>query len=562
MHNAKYYSILSASEYQEEALRQASTGNMRDSLTSIQLAIDLEPRVDYIMFKVHLLRDLAEFDEATLLVTSLIEHNPQKMEYYYTRAQILQQRAKQVVGSSIQANKPIDTALVTKIQQAANRDFELITQNKPNASAQTTEHYIFAMALYNLENHSQALVTFDQLESHKNDASYGTFLAGKADVLRKLKRYQDALRYYDMAISHSPNAQKNLVLMAKMVCQYEYQNRTTLSFIEEIKFIIELNKSSHVSEQSKLYMEKMGKLYRQGKMKEMILVGEELLKEEPNHVQALMNVGLGYESLEKYENALSCYERVLPLCQDERSRVSALASLQRVHFYLDNLAESEKFGKEYLSSHPTDVKIAYELLIKTWDRLQKQDLIRKLLDEHQELYQAEMHFMDTYIILSEALHAQGQYKKELEFINKRFTNCQDEDVLWVMMNRAAILKTCKEQDIERVYKLNEDLYEMDSKSQQYIELAKELITLAPSVSSSYHLLGLGYGNNGELEKAVQIIQEGIKNAPALELYVDLGDMFIKMNRREELKEIISEIKLKYRNSTVQKETTAKWQKGF
>jgi tetratricopeptide (TPR) repeat protein len=91
-------------------------------------------------------------------------------------------------------------------------------------------------------------------------------------------------------------------------------------------------------------------LFMQNKPREALVYLENSIAEDPAHVQAFLYLGLVYEQLNRTDEAIAAYRKILPRARELTPYVAA--NLGNVYFHKGNTEYAEQFYTEALNADP------------------------------------------------------------------------------------------------------------------------------------------------------------------------------------------------------------------
>lgn len=101
-------------------------------------------------------------------------------------------------------------------------------------------------------------------------------------------------------------------------------------------------------------------LARLGRLNESIEVSRELLKAEPKNKQALWNLGLILHKVSRFDEALSCYERLVPL-EPEFLKTEHFCNIASILRRQKKYSEAIDILNRAMAVHPTETKVHFQL---------------------------------------------------------------------------------------------------------------------------------------------------------------------------------------------------------
>lgn len=131
---------------------------------------------------------------------------------------------------------------------------------------------------------------------------------------------------------------------------------------------------------------------------------EEVLRNKPNHKASLNDLGLCYTDLEKYEDALSCFNRILEM---DREDILALINRAKVYNKLERYSEAEADIKIIATLKPVFYRDCIRMAVEL-GRLRRDKLALRLFREGFRMCKDDP---DLYYYWGIALANNGEYEE-------------------------------------------------------------------------------------------------------------------------------------------------------
>jgi tetratricopeptide (TPR) repeat protein len=386
-----------------------------------------------------------------------------------------------------------------------------------------------------LGNYNQALQLFSTVLSR--DPNYAAAYYEIARINQVIKKINEAIIYAKKAIELSPDNIWYRILLSDLYTSNQQFKEATAVWEEIVKrnpdkveylydwanaYIFENN----LQEALKVYdliEKKIGiteeisiqkhKIYLSlNKFSKAVETLEKLSAQYPQNVSYIAMIAELYMSKKMYDNAYVCYKKILDIAPQDKYINNSLAG------YYREIGDKEK---SYLSlkkgfANPNldiDTKInillSYYTVTEIYDNLKNQafELTEILVNTHPN-------DPKSYSILADFLYRDKKYEQAREALRK--VNSLDNSR----------------------YPIWETLLIIESELNDTSALIREgetAIQLFPEQPLLYLITGIGYYRNGQIEKALSLLQKGVtfvidNDKLLLQFYTYLGDLYFKNNQ--------------------------------
>lgn len=236
--------------------------------------------------------------------------------------------------------------------------------------------------------------------------------------------------------------------------------------------------------------------HRDNRLGDAELLYIQFLEKQPNHPEALYNLGMLAQQMGQPETAeqwLSVASEVQP------DSVKTWFSLGNLRLVQEQFSQAEKAYRQALVLRPDSLPIYNNLGYA----LEQQGLFDQAINYYQKALELKPDFIEAEASLGNTLHAQGKLSGEQQLHYAQLNN-----KLGVARKKALDLKTA-------------------------VIYHKQAIALQPDLPEAYYNLGLVLQEQGELEEAIASYQKLLELNPNYgEVYLNLGKIYQRQKQFE------------------------------
>ena len=212
---------------------------------------------------------------------------------------------------------------------------------------------------------------------------------------------------------------------------------------------------------------------------------EEILRKNPNYINAYNNLGILFNQLGEYKKSINCYEKII---QIQPNNAAAHNNLGFVLNQLDELEKAMKCFKKAIQIEPNYADAFYNL-----GNIHKQlRNYQKAIDYYKKTIAINSNYVGAYNSLGTLLNQLGEYKKSM--------NCYEKAVQ-IQPNNA--------NTYNNLGNLNKELGE----HQKAINFYERAIQINPNHTVAYNNLGSTFKELGEHQKAINCYERIIQIDP-------------------------------------------------
>ena len=212
---------------------------------------------------------------------------------------------------------------------------------------------------------------------------------------------------------------------------------------------------------------------------------EEILRKNPNYINAYNNLGILFNQLGEYKKSINCYEKII---QIQPNNAAAHNNLGFVLNQLDELEKAMKFFEKAIQIEPNYADAFYNL-----GNIHKQlRNYQKAINYYKKTIAINSNYVGAYNSLGTLLNQLGEYKKSM--------NCY-EKAIQIQPNNA--------NTYNNLGNLNKELGE----HQKAINFYERAIQINPNHTVAYNNLGSTFKELGEHQKAINCYERIIQIDP-------------------------------------------------
>jgi arylsulfatase A-like enzyme/Flp pilus assembly protein TadD len=258
----------------------------------------------------------------------------------------------------------------------------------------------------------------------------------------------------------------------------------------------------------------------EGKFEPAVKMITEIIKEDPDIVDAYFTLGNLYFKEQKYEKALEYFFQVLDKKPDDAFTVINIANS---YINLGELKEAEKFILSCIESIPPDSQV-YFILGNIFNFQEKYDeavrYYQKCMDLNPYSASAYSALGGVYVIQDKIEEAEEYLRKAMELnpelLNVHYNLAQLDEKKGDLIQAAEEYKTELENiphNFKACFNLSR-VYRLLGQEEEELQYLKKTIEIAPRFPLSYFYLGRIYLNRGQnFEEAVALVKKGIDLKP-------------------------------------------------
>jgi len=148
-------------------------------------------------------------------------------------------------------------------------------------------------------------------------------------------------------------------------------------------------------------------LFLQNKPQEALLLLESATADDPAHVQAFIYLGIVYQQLNRLDNAIDVYNRILPRGGNETARIAF--NLANVYFAKGDTAMARRFYTQAIEANPSFAS-AY---LNRANSLVKSGELRESLDDY-----------EAFLLLEPSSPKRNEVTRLMAFIREEFASAE------------------------------------------------------------------------------------------------------------------------------------------
>ena len=285
---------------------------------------------------------------------------------------------------------------------------------------------------------------------------------------------------------------------------------------------------------------------------------EKILKINPNHIDALNNLGSIFKELDQIEKAKKCYEKVIEI---DPNYLNALNNLGIVFSELGENREAKNCYEKVIEIDPSHIDALNNLgiaFIELGENHKAKSCFEKVININPDYVDALNNLGSIFIKLKENHKAKSCYEKVIEIDPNHTDSNYNLGVVFGKLGENHKAKSFYEKVIEIDPNFLNALNNLGSifKELDQIEKAKKcyekVIEIDPNYLSAHNNLGIVFSELEEYQKAIVCFEKVIKiDSDCIDAYKNLGSIFQVLGKYQIAKsyyEKVIEINPKYNNA--------------
>ena len=393
-------------------------------------------------------------------------------------------------------------------------------------------HYLLGLARYFMGNLEGGLENIKQ--SVEYDEVEAEWLSNLGIILTELKRYEEAIPYFDKAIEKDPDYaesywnKSHALWFAGQHAEAEEAARKCIALTDDIP---------------EAWLNLGTALVSQGKRDEAIEAWEKALEVKPDFALAYNNIGNALRDEGKLEASAEKCRKALEI---DPNYPEALNNLANALLDLGNLEESEEYYRKSATAKPDYVEAHNNLAISLF----KQNRYEEAIQSARVALSYRPDYFEALLSLSAACRAMGQMDEaekaiqqavilkpesaearidlaDLLFMKDRYGDAEIE------LTRARKL----DPDTSRVYLKLAEVLERGNKIEEALEAADKAVELNPEMPDAYWKKGNICHIANRIPEAEEFFAKAAEMSPdSAALHMSLAELYITMGEMDKARE--------------------------
>ncbi len=595
--NAKNYSfdkIIQEEAQFNYAKVAIDMGNSQQGITELQNYLKAYPGGKYedeasevmsdVMFEANNYAQAISYIEGLKKRTPTINAAYQKLSYNqgvldfnaerYTRAiQYFDKSLTQPIDNDLKQNAifwKAEAAYATKMPEAAQYYRDIINSNSSETLKQKSK-YALGYLNYNNKDYKQASNYFKEFIKAKKDEAnrqnYEDAIVRIGDCNLALKNYDEALKYYDLAIKDN-RTEKDYAM---------YQKGLTLTFLGKNQEALQVfDRLSAQYPTSRLvddaWFQNASLELDKGNYQNAVNLLSKMVRERPKSgliPQALLKRALAYSNLKNYEAALNDYKVIVIRYGKTDIAEDALLGLQET---LNTLGRPEEFSsivEEYKKSNPENGSVEtleYETaknlyLNEKYDKAVT--ALQKFISNYPKssnMFEAKYYLADSYYILNDKANALKYYNQVISdnrtnFVTKSALRAASIEAATrnyknaITHYRTVVVSSANKRDIVTAWQGLVDSYYFVGNQDSVIVYAREILNNGGNIvmgaaNKAQLYIGKAYLAKNEYARAEEEFKKTIelaKDNNGAEAKYFIGEMLYRQKKYKESIKVMQEL---------------------